>query len=747
MLKSYGADEGVGPCRCSYRLCGFCLLLACQFKQVRSPDTANSGLLIPIAFGYLGENATAHDLALGFLLSWLPVIILGSIVDRNPMASEDVRLKLNALMDHVRESLQDPEIRREFVQSFSDQAESERLGMWIEEIARHSRYMDNFFVHFAGQGRVRWHYGAAHPIISDIEDCYIADKGRNWLEHEEEARISLVLGKVKDGLLWFDVRELWQVLSAVTIVLGGLAGAFCLSYFTPTIGLGCRSKMQRVLGIDTDTLAGRSGGYVIFATNSFGLLLLEFLIWWLASPLALVKPPERMRRGLSNSPYFRGIENSSRGIWTSVKWAIASFSKKIDRALVRVVIAVASLAPRHDKEDYLRRLEDRMISKLQALHSQTLQQGTERFFLRPAEIINAGWLFWVSIAQTFGIYRTCDCVTSRWGRGGGYLDFTQSTYTDIDLVKYSWKIGTAIATTSIGFSMSYIVLEASTVIACNSKISLTDQAQWCLQSHLSTENYEDASRGLRKTRYYRRLTMPFRRASRTMFSVFGSVSCWAFKSTKLKFRDQKSLLWTQKITSNRPPVTAHKFSSVSEPAPSIELSYIEGHSPLTDLYRVFSAESDDTSYRPLVQTPEMARQVSSRSFRSDSASFAPSGISPHASPYPSGRVSPQSVQDKSQSESESGLEKSKARAPSRGALEVPTFRVSYTRKTTDEVVHRRQQASPDGIGTDEVAASEDRSTAGVGRQMQEEELLGAGGGLMISYNLDAPSSGEGDGPH
>lgn len=198
-----------------------------------------NALLISVAFGYLGENATAHDLALGFLLSWLPVIILGSIVDRNPIAAEDVRLKLNALVDHVRESLQDAQIRREFVESFRDQPESRRLGEWIKEIADHSRYMENFFVHFAGQGRVRWHYGAAHPIVSDIEDCYVADKGRNWLEHEEEARISLVLGKVNEGLLWFDARELWQVLGAVTVVTGGLGGAFCLSFFTPTVGLGC----------------------------------------------------------------------------------------------------------------------------------------------------------------------------------------------------------------------------------------------------------------------------------------------------------------------------------------------------------------------------------------------------------------------------------------------------------------------------------------------------------------------------
>lgn len=45
------------------------------------------------AFADLGDNTTAHSLALGLLLSWLPVLITMMIVDRNPSASTRCRVR------------------------------------------------------------------------------------------------------------------------------------------------------------------------------------------------------------------------------------------------------------------------------------------------------------------------------------------------------------------------------------------------------------------------------------------------------------------------------------------------------------------------------------------------------------------------------------------------------------------------------------------------------------------------------
>ena len=185
------------------------------------------------AFGALGSNATAHDLALGCLLAWLPVLILCSIVDRNPVATEEIRHKLNKLVDRVRESLVERTVREKYIATIRPRHEAAQVQIWIEQVSQSCWAMENFFVKFAGQGRVRWHYGCSHPIIRDIERAYIARVGRNWLASEQKARTALARGDIAGGLDWWDYRELWQILGAVLIVGGTTLGAFVLSYYQP----------------------------------------------------------------------------------------------------------------------------------------------------------------------------------------------------------------------------------------------------------------------------------------------------------------------------------------------------------------------------------------------------------------------------------------------------------------------------------------------------------------------------------
>ncbi|KAL9094894.1 MAG: hypothetical protein Q9165_002843 [Trypethelium subeluteriae] len=118
---------------------------------------------IQTAFGSIGENSTAHDLALGLLLSWLPVMILCSIIDRNPVAPGNLRKKLNKLVDKVREALMDDDLRAQYIATFNARGlqKQEELASWVIKISTQAKHMDNFFTDFAGQGRVRWHYGAA----------------------------------------------------------------------------------------------------------------------------------------------------------------------------------------------------------------------------------------------------------------------------------------------------------------------------------------------------------------------------------------------------------------------------------------------------------------------------------------------------------------------------------------------------------------------------------------------------------
>lgn len=57
--------------------------------------------------------------------------------------------------------------------------------------------------------------------------------------------------------------------------------------------------------------------------------------------------------------------------------------------------------------------------------------------------------------------------------------------------------------------------------------------EWCLQSHLSTENYEAALRGLRRTRHFRRITYPYR---------------WLFDVLIHSFWTRRSVVWTYYVT-------------------------------------------------------------------------------------------------------------------------------------------------------------------------------------------------------
>ncbi|EMC96232.1 hypothetical protein BAUCODRAFT_69340 [Baudoinia panamericana UAMH 10762] len=357
---------------------------------------------IQSSFGYVGSNATAHDLALGCLLAWLPILILCGIIDRNPVSADDIRKKINRLIDHVRKSLMDEQVRRLFAETIDAAEERAQVERRINDLGEQCAIMGNvpFFEGFAGQARVRWHYGAAHPILCDIDDCYISAHGRHWLRDETRARMFLVLGSRRGGLDWLDYRELAQVSTAVFYVLGTTFGAWVLSFYTPTVGLGCRS-----------------GSYIVFIVIASALLVFEIVLWW----------------------YFDA------------------------------------------KKHVVRKLK-----------SMSTQEKWDWFFFRPTEAGNTVYLLYRTLAQTFGSDNTCDCMSSNWAPGGGYMDFNQWNTSNSPYVMRYWIIGTTIAVTVMGIAMIHICLE------------------WCLQSHLSTSDARNAAFGLQRVRLFRRYTFPLR---------------------------------------------------------------------------------------------------------------------------------------------------------------------------------------------------------------------------------------------
>lgn len=159
------------------------------------------------AFGDVGDNATAHNLALGLLMGWLPVLVATAIIDRNNVDSEHVVKLLNQLMEIIHN----------------------------HEIT---------FTKFVGQGRRRWHYGVAHPILSMLEryperiqrpvDWARVAKGcvdDNWLGYENRTF----------SINYFNKWEFVHMLAAWLTLGMSVLGAWYISYNTPTVGLGCRS--------------------------------------------------------------------------------------------------------------------------------------------------------------------------------------------------------------------------------------------------------------------------------------------------------------------------------------------------------------------------------------------------------------------------------------------------------------------------------------------------------------------------
>jgi hypothetical protein len=503
-------------------------------------------------------------------------------VDRNPIAADAIKKKLNALVDHVRHALRDPRHREAFLESFADQPqkEYERLKEWVQDIAEKSEYMEDFFIDFAGQGRVRWHYGAAHPILSDIENCYIADRGRNWIYYEAEARMNLVLGTVNaEGLVWFDIREFWQIASAIIIVAASCGGGFILSYFTPTVGLGCRS-----------------GGYTIFFSIALGLLIMEMTVWFLLSPYEVEEPNwlATTSSRLQRSATFQRVDEMAHGTWAKLKRRTSSVLNMTGDWLIRTVVWIALLFPWKDKDAEAARVDAACNRVMNRLRSMSPQKRWEFFFFRPVETFNTIWLIYIVMAQTFGWYKTCDCVTSYWGGGGGYLDFSQQDTTNNKWVQYYWVAGTVVTASMMALAMFYITVE------------------WSQQSWLSTEDYDNAMEGLKTARRYRHWTYAFRWISRKLTQVtldpIEKLAVWVGIIKK----PQKTLLWTKSYEwgpdhPDRPTAPISAATSRHRTNPSIELT--EYTSPMV---RDGSHDSQQAGETPAMATSLFPPAISTR---------------------------------------------------------------------------------------------------------------------------------------
>ena len=202
------------------------------------------------AFNVIGENKTAHDLGTGLLLSWLPILVLSTITDRNPVAADEILQQLNNLLDLVRTALLDSERRESYIKTIG---KTENDFTWIKFLEDDRK---GFFTQFAGQGRVRWHvgdidtsidaslltdcqHGCANSILSSVEHAWIADHGRGWMDNPDYARTQIISGVEPNHreLVWFDRQMFRQIAASTALFYGTAGGAFILACEETTYSL------------------------------------------------------------------------------------------------------------------------------------------------------------------------------------------------------------------------------------------------------------------------------------------------------------------------------------------------------------------------------------------------------------------------------------------------------------------------------------------------------------------------------
>jgi hypothetical protein len=206
--------------------------------------------------------------------------------------------------------------------------------------------------------------------------------------------------------------------------MGTIGGAWVLSYFTPTLGLGCRS-----------------GGYTVFFIIACGLAIFEGISWWVL-PEPLVPSSDRYLNMAALPPTNSSVEQLTQRL--RVAW------RNDPRSIFQTCV------------------------------------------LRPMEVTNLAWLLYIVFAQVLGSYQNCQCLASTWAGKGGYVDFEDSEYYKAHRIVLYWAVGTAISLFITVSGLVYIIIE------------------WCTQSHMNTVEYDEAARGLQRTRRFRKMMLPLR---------------------------------------------------------------------------------------------------------------------------------------------------------------------------------------------------------------------------------------------
>lgn len=196
----------------------------------------------------MGERTTAHSLAFGILLSWLPLLVLFAIIDRNPVSADRSRKLIVRWLWNV------DAVRRWEVHSMGitrpgqlvHPALMPKPEWWTQYRENNAsktsrRSFDRFVKEFAGQGRQVGYNGLAYAVINSAYN----EPGEGRMMQSVE-QIATTIGR--------EVEKRpgpWWVLSVTSLAIVWLeiGMAIMISYNTPTVGLACRSGSYVIYGI------------------------------------------------------------------------------------------------------------------------------------------------------------------------------------------------------------------------------------------------------------------------------------------------------------------------------------------------------------------------------------------------------------------------------------------------------------------------------------------------------------------
>lgn len=202
-----------------------------------------------LAFGEMGDNTTAHSLALGLLVLWLPLLETFAIVDRIPVSADRTRKLFHRWLHNVSAIRdwaqgQDPDdipfsrflhnvntIRDWGYWAVAQGQDPDDIQWWTAEDAGNEPFQMGDFI---GQGRRMKYCGLTSAVIKETEDY-------GKLFDSSVRSYSIVADRVSVRLQ--RKAKSWWVVTGISllVVINEIMMSLMVAFTTPTVGLGCRA--------------------------------------------------------------------------------------------------------------------------------------------------------------------------------------------------------------------------------------------------------------------------------------------------------------------------------------------------------------------------------------------------------------------------------------------------------------------------------------------------------------------------